>query len=99
MSSLREKGSKNRHAQKEKDRRRRKMHVEQRKQQVELEVTRGEQERLDGFAEWARAQRKLSEAIEEKRVAKETRAAEVTLKIAREIEERDKKGVEAFEIF
>ena len=99
MSSLREKGSKNRHAQKEKDRRRRKMHVEQRKQQVELEVTRGEQERLDGFAERARAQRKLSEAIEEKRVAKETRAAEVTLKIAREIEERDKKGVEAFEIF
>ena len=66
---------------------------------MELEVTRGEQERLEAFAERAKAQRKLSEAIEEKRFAKETRAKEVTLRIAQEIEERDKKGVEAFEIF
>ena len=97
MSTLKDKGDRNRNAAFEKARRQRKMHVEQRRAQKELEKHRAEQARLDEFAEKARAQRKLSEALWEKSLAKEKAQQDVMTRIEKEVEERVSKADEAFE--
>jgi hypothetical protein len=97
MSTLKDKGDRNRNAAFEKARRQRKMRVEQRRAQKELEAHRAEQARLDAFAEKARAQRKLSEAIWEKSLEKEKAQQEVMTRIEKEVDERVAKADEAFE--
>ena len=97
MSTLKDKGDRNRNAAFEKARRQRKMHVEQRRAQKELEEHRAEQSRLDAFAEKARAQRKLSEALWEKSMAKEKAQQQMLTRINQEVEDRVAKADEAFE--
>ena len=98
MSTLKDKGDRNRNAAFEKARRQRKMHVEQRRAQKELEEHRAEQSRLDAFAEKARAQRKLSEALWEKSLAKEKAQQDIMKRIEKEVDERVAKADEAFEV-
>ena len=88
MSTLKDKGDRNRNAAFEKARRQRKMHVEQRRAQKELEEHRAEQSRLDAFAEKARAQRKLSEALWEKSIAKEKAHQQMLARIEKEVDDR-----------
>lgn len=99
MLGLREKGDQNRAARKERERRRRKMVLDQHRAQEELRTKKAEETRLAGFLDFAREQRNISLARWEGTRA-EALAADERAKNAAALAARFREGADAaFEAF